>query len=242
MNEVIVVDILRILPTQRAVLRAQGVHDAARVSAQARDIADQAVVLCAKLARPRALLEEIDADSFAALYTGEGLNQKPAPLEQILPQARHLALIAATLGDPISKEIERRFADGDLAVALALDAAASEAADDLSAHLAREFHTILGARGDLAREGAVLCYSPGYCGWHICAQRGLLARVRPERIGITLRQSCLMQPIKSVSGVLIEAPLAAHQIQPRYDFCSSCRSKSCVSPARQRLIKMESQP
>lgn len=239
MNGVLELELQRILPAAPAVLQAQGVRDPARVTARARDVAAQAIQLLAVLARPLALLEEVDGESVAEVYAGEGLNDSPAPMEDILPQARHRALMAATLGQPVSAEIERRFADGDLALAAALDAAASEAADNIGSYLALRFRDMLSARGELAAGGAVSCYSPGYCGWHISAQRGLLTRLRPERIDLFLLESCLMRPLKSVSGVLLEAPAVAHRVRPRYGFCVGCRGRSCLSPARQFLTTLE---
>ena len=81
-----------------------------------------------------------------------------------------------------------------------LDAIASERADR-----AAELAGAIGSRR-FRREGStrrVLPYSPGYCGWHVSGQRKLFDFLRPEEIGMTLNASCLMQPLKSVSGVLV---------------------------------------
>ncbi|MCF0209200.1 MAG: methionine synthase, partial [Bacteroidaceae bacterium] len=46
-------------------------------------------------------------------------------------------------------------------------------------------------------------FSPGYCGWHVREQK-LLFSTFPlaEPCGVKLTDSCLMLPIKSVSGVI----------------------------------------
>ena len=45
-------------------------------------------------------------------------------------------------------------------------------------------------------------YSPGYCGWDVAEQKKLF-RLLPEKFcGIELTDSCLMHPIKSVSGII----------------------------------------
>lgn len=45
-------------------------------------------------------------------------------------------------------------------------------------------------------------YSPGYCGWSVAEQHQLFSLLPPAFCGITLTESALMQPEKSVSGVI----------------------------------------
>lgn len=46
-------------------------------------------------------------------------------------------------------------------------------------------------------------FSPGYCGWHVSQQHLLFSHFpTPQPCGITLSDSSLMTPIKSVSGVI----------------------------------------
>ncbi len=46
-------------------------------------------------------------------------------------------------------------------------------------------------------------FSPGYCGWHVSEQTVLFSIFpHPNPCGIHLTESCLMLPIKSVSGVI----------------------------------------
>jgi hypothetical protein len=74
----------------------------------------------------------------------------------------------------------------------------------------------------------VLGYSPGYCGWHISGQKKLFAYLHPERIGITLNNSYLMTPLKSVTGVLVAGPPEIHRFKPDFPFCRHCRTYSCL--------------
>lgn len=73
----------------------------------------------------------------------------------------------------------------------------------------------------------LLRYSPGYCGWHISGQKALFAALRPEEIGISLRESFLMEPLKSISGVIVGGPGRIHEFEPSYPFCAECKSRSC---------------
>ncbi len=45
-------------------------------------------------------------------------------------------------------------------------------------------------------------YSPGYCGWSVAEQEQLFSLLPPDFCRVRLTESSLMQPIKSVSGVV----------------------------------------
>lgn len=45
-------------------------------------------------------------------------------------------------------------------------------------------------------------FSPGYCGWNLSEQKGLFACMPTGICDVTLTESCLMYPIKSVSGLI----------------------------------------
>lgn len=45
-------------------------------------------------------------------------------------------------------------------------------------------------------------FSPGYCGWHVSEQQLLFPQFKGQTCGVTLTDSSLMLPIKSVSGII----------------------------------------
>lgn len=45
-------------------------------------------------------------------------------------------------------------------------------------------------------------FSPGYCGWHVSQQQLLFPLFEGKTCGVTLTESSLMVPIKSVSGIM----------------------------------------
>ena len=132
----------------------------------------------------------------------------------------------ATLGPALPARIARLFAEGALAEAYMLDAVASEGADLLSERLTAHYARARVAAGGTSDE-RTLAYSPGYCGWPTSGQRELFAALVPDEVGVTLNDSCLMAPIKSVSGVLVSAPAASHRFRPDFPFCSACRRREC---------------
>jgi len=236
-TELIDIDIAALRPSAEQIVAQQGVRARGRGDPRYLALANEALALLERLAVPRAAQAENDAEAFTAIYAGEGHNEHPAPLEKIIPQTAHLALVAATLGPAISLELEARFAAHDYALAAALDAAASLAADRAGEWLEARFAAQLAATGLLPADHRVLGYSPGYCGWHVSAQRKLFAALRPAGIGLTLRESCLMEPLKSISGVLVAAPRDVHVVYDDYSFCAQCQSRSCL--VRTKQLKQE---
>ena len=47
------------------------------------------------------------------------------------------------------------------------------------------------------------------------------------RIGIELSDSCLMSPLKSVSGVLVAGPAEIHDFENDFEFCLDCTTWEC---------------
>lgn len=179
------------------------------------------------LADPVGLIEAVTPAEFAAVYAGEGCNPPETPLPGIAARAEALALFAATLGRALSEKVGALFHEHDLAVAYLLDTFASAAADDLADRLARLLAVSLRERGLSRHRSRVLPYSPGYCGWHVSGQARLFARLRPREIGITLNDSFLMTPLKSVSGVLVAGDAATHRFRADFPFCAACASREC---------------
>ncbi|EKD31769.1 MAG: hypothetical protein ACD_77C00254G0001 [uncultured bacterium] len=67
-------------------------------------------------------------------------------------------------------------------------------------------------------------YSPGYCGWNVREQKMLFDFFPAKHCGITLTESCLMDPVKSVSGALA---IGKDVIFKEYG-CNSCNVKNCI--------------
>jgi len=67
-------------------------------------------------------------------------------------------------------------------------------------------------------------YSPGYCGWPVSDQQKLFSLFDEENCGITLSESCLMDPIKSISGII---GIGANITKQPYS-CTICDSKNCL--------------
>jgi hypothetical protein len=67
-------------------------------------------------------------------------------------------------------------------------------------------------------------FSPGYCEWSVSEQQ-MLFDLMPKRFcGVTLSESSLMSPIKSVSGIIA----IGKGFNPKGYQCNWCNDKNCI--------------
>lgn len=76
-------------------------------------------------------------------------------------------------------------------------------------------------------------YSPGYCGWKTEEQHKLFGLLPEGFCGVTLTESALMQPVKSVSGIIG----IGKNVRFNPYTCQICDATSCVY--RNRKLKNE---
>ncbi len=230
-KEIIYYSLIDVDPERTAIFDFQGINPGIEPSAMVSKLYYRGVELFMQTAEPKGIIRGISSREFAAVYPGESHNEKDTPLEHIFAHASHLALFAATMGAKISREITRLLDGGDFALGYILDAVASFCADKASRVAERYFLETIRKSGQADDNTRVLNYSPGYCGWHISGQKKLFAYLQPEEIGISLNESYLMIPLKSVSGVLTAGDRKIHFFKNDYPFCKECKTKSC----RQRM-------
>jgi hypothetical protein len=229
MNEIIRFSNEELMPERGAVLANQGIPAGKALPPEIETLYEKALGLLPGVATPVGVWREIATSDFAAVYEGEGENEPRTPVGDIFGRAENLALFAVTLGQRISQEVNERFRSNDFALGTMLDAAASAAADKLAEVIESRFLASLSRSSRATAATGVLAYSPGYCGWHISGQRKLFEFLNPEQIGITLTDSFLMQPLKSVSGVLIAGPKEIHFFRNSYPFCDRCDAHGCLA-------------
>jgi hypothetical protein len=212
-----------IKPAEADVLRRLGVPAGSAPGPAVRELFDRAESFTAEWVDARGVVRRIAREDFALVYEGEGRNAPESPLAEIYPRASALALFVVTIGPRLEEKIAALFRDDDPALACILDAYASSAVNRAVDALVGQF--ALEAGGEDVR---VLAYSPGYCGWDLTGQRSLFTAMEDHRAGVTLGESCLMTPLKSVSGVLVAGDATVHRFRPDYPFCEECDSHECI--------------
>ncbi len=221
-----------VIPSREAVFENLGIPLGKTVGEHIEELLTSTLELFKSVAAPAGMLVEISKADFANVYSGDGLNEPRTPVQDISSRADALGLFVVTLGKGISQEISERFQSNDFAVGSMLDSVASASADRLAEQTESRFAALLAQPEQATPQGrfsapAVLRYSPGYCGWHISGQGKLFDFLCPGQIGISLRDSFLMEPLKSVSGVVIAGAEGIHDFPTSYPFCNRCETFGC---------------
>ena len=127
---------------------------------------------------------------------------------KLLRPASQAVFFMVTLGHKIGEEIQKLQESRDLTEAFMLDAIASETVDWVAD---RMHHGLIAKEAETAGLKVTPRFSPGYGDWPLTVQPDILNLCKGGRIGISLNESCLMSPRKSVSAVLglIEKKLEA---------------------------------
>ncbi|MGA3244887.1 MAG: vitamin B12 dependent-methionine synthase activation domain-containing protein [Bacteroidota bacterium] len=136
-----------------------------------------------------------------------------------LKRSTSLALFVSTAGPRLEQWSGKLMAEGDMMRGYIVDAIASEYVEQASVWLEKQI------AGHVASSGWKMTnrYSPGYCDWPVSEQHKLFSLL-PERFcGITLTESALMVPIKSLSGIIGLGP----DVKRGAFQCNICDLKDC---------------
>jgi hypothetical protein len=227
MSEVIKISTLDVVPDEKSVMLLQGIPLSNKPPENAQELFAAAKDVYRECVQPAGIMKEIQHEEFQDVYKGQSLNAEHSPVPKIAAKANGLALFAVTLGQVVHDKINELFEAKELALGSMLDSAASAGAEKAADMVEIKFLESLRTRSMVGKGTVVMRYSPGYCGWHVSGQRKLFEYLKPEQIGIKLRDSFLMEPLKSVSGVMIAGTIDIHFIHDDYSFCGECETHSC---------------
>lgn len=138
----------------------------------------------------------------------------------MLKRSSKIAVFVCTAGDKIHELSRQYMADGDMLKGYVYDLFGSfvvESAMDLVQQ---------SLRLEMEAEGYKITnrYSPGYCGWTVDYQKKLFGLLNQNFNFVKLSNSCLMQPIKSVSGIIG----IGYDVRHNDYTCKICDSTNCL--------------
>jgi hypothetical protein len=149
-----------------------------------------------------------------------------------LRKSEKAVLFVCSIGSGMETWANKLSREGDVALSYLVDTVASitveEAADVLHDHIGKHMLT-LGLK-------ITNRYSPGYCDWLVSEQHLLFSFLPVHYCGISLTESALMIPLKSISGII-----GAGTSVKRVDYmCNTCGMKDCTYRAyRQTKINKQ---
>ena len=130
------------------------------------------------------------------------------------------AFFVATAGAEFEDYQMRLKDDDDMVRTFIADAFGSVMAERTADLMEQDLQNEISSRGWLHTNR----FSPGYCGWHVSEQQRLFRLFGVERpCGVSLTESSLMLPIKSVSGVIGIGP----KVRKLEYSCGLCDYKDC---------------
>lgn len=141
----------------------------------------------------------------------------------IAKELRNLTKIAffiCTAGTPISQNSQKLLKGENPVLGYVLDLIGSLIVEGATDKLQQEIKRIAaGMNMEITNR-----YSPGYCNWSVADQHKLFSFFPPSCCGISLSDSALMSPIKSVSGII---GLGNH-VKFREYTCDLCSQTDCI--------------
>ena len=135
-----------------------------------------------------------------------------------------MIVFACTIGPEIDALIKQYFSEGHYFEGYVADACASFLVEQLAHKMHRDIQKHMANKGD----GVTNRFSPGYCNWNVEEQQKLFQLFPDDKCRITLTESSLMQPIKSISGIIG----VGKNVQWQDYHCSNCSRKDCSYRSR----------
>jgi hypothetical protein len=143
------------------------------------------------------------------------------PGSTLFADLERVAFCVCTIGAALEREVSRRSGAGDLLGAVVLDTVGSVAAEAAAEHIDKVIQEL--AAGEGLRTSCRA--SPGYGDWDIREQAAIFSLLPAQRIGVSLTESLMMVPRKSVSFAV---HIAASPARMRSEnSCRNCGRTDC---------------
>ena len=140
------------------------------------------------------------------------------------------AIFLGTIGNEFDKWSRETFSKGDPLAGYMIDLLGSEIAESIAEWINKKIV-------EFAAEENLKCsnrYSPGYCGWSVEEQHKLFTFFQKDFCDVTLTESALMKPHKSVSGIIG----ISEEIEWKDYPCDVCNVEHCYKNRDKRIAKM----
>lgn len=140
---------------------------------------------------------DFDHESYSLVVDSQSFNVKKVVFQQ-LKKSEGIAIFACTAGNDIINKSRKLMKEGEQLTGYVYDVFGSLVVEEAMDRIQETL------RSKMQGDGLKITnrYSPGYCGWDVSEQKKLFSLLPETFCGIELTDSCLMHPIKSVSGII----------------------------------------
>jgi len=143
-------------------------------------------------------------------------------LAAYLKNSEKICAFVVTIGSNIEDAASRLMSEGEGLQGYLMDRIGSFAVESLAQDLEEKLRD-----NYLEKKHSVsMRFSPGYCDWSIEEQLKLDKLIDFSAIGVSLTESCMMSPKKSISAIVGIGPLGLFP-QKRKSPCVICSKKDC---------------
>ncbi|HEY9166185.1 MAG TPA: vitamin B12 dependent-methionine synthase activation domain-containing protein [Candidatus Kryptonia bacterium] len=139
---------------------------------------------------------------------------------QQLRRSEQIAIFVCTAGNEIIEKSRALMKEGDFLKGYIYDVYGSLAVESGMDYVQESLKQYVGKLGLKITNR----YSPGYCGWDVSEQKKLFSLLPDRFCGIELTDSCLMRPVKSVSGIIG----IGTSVKFNPYTCSLCEDSDCL--------------
>ena len=143
-----------------------------------------------------------------------------------LREATSFAVFVATVGNGFDRWNRAIQSEDDMVRAFFADSLGSVLAEACVAVM------LVDIEREMTKQGLFISnsYSPGYCDWRLEEQDKLFSFFPEQFCGVTLTESCLMLPIKSVSGIIG----IGKDVKKRLYSCEVCTMTTCIKNRKKK--------
>ena len=164
-----------------------------------------------ELIKPKAIYDIVDSSS---------LNPK-----FLFKKSEKTILAVCTIGRDLENKGSQFISKGELSKGVIIDAIASHAAEQTAEYVNKTI--IEDIKYEIKGKKVTLRFSPGYCQWELGkGQEMIFNLLETDKIGVTLSESMLMTPIKSVSFAINIGEEIDDELGSRD--CETCSMVNCA--------------
>lgn len=176
------------------------------------------------LAAPKGIYQLYDYDAEAyTIKSTPPLFTEGKSIQKHLAKAEKVYVMAVTIGEDVEIRSTELFREGNYTAGLLLDAAATTAVEQV----ADQVNAVIESSAKKLGYKTTWRFSPGYGDWPLETQKALAHLIQTEAIGLTVTDSFLLFPRKSVTAII--GCMSEEFETNTAHGCSSCTQKNCPS-------------